>query len=146
MKFPRLTASSWILTTKYNPMYGIAGGIIITLLFQSSSAATGVLIVLAEKGLIDMTTAAFVVYGNNIGSCISSVIVGATSPLAAKRVAIAHIMLNILGVLIFLPITKLLTLCTAYIAPDFPGQIALMHTIFNIMSSNQPCIHASENC
>ena len=124
-----------LLTTKYNPMYGIAGGIIITLLFQSSSASTGVLIVLAEKGLIDMTTAAFVVYGNNIGSCISSVIVGATSPLAAKRVAIAHIMLNILGVLIFLPNTNLLTLCTAYLAPDFPGQIALMHTIFNILSS-----------
>lgn len=124
-----------LLVAKYNPLYGIIGGIIITLLFQSSSAATGVLIVLAEKGLIDMTTAAYVVYGNNIGSCISSVIVGATSPLAAKRVAVAHIMLNILGVLVFLPITNVLTSSISYIASDFAGQIALIHTIFNILCS-----------
>lgn len=124
-----------LLTAKYNPMYGIIGGIIITLLFQSSSAATGVLIVLAEKGLIDLNTAAYVVYGNNIGSCISSVIVGATSPLAAKRVAVAHIMLNILGVIVFLPITNLLTTSISYIASDFAGQIALIHTVFNILCS-----------
>ncbi|EGO64090.1 Na/Pi cotransporter family protein [Acetonema longum] len=125
------------LLTKYhrNPLYGIAAGVIITLIFQSSSAATGVLIVLAERGLIDMTTAAYIVYGNNIGSCISSVIVGAAAPLAAKRVAAAHIVLNILGVMIFLPVTHLLTLSAAYLVPDFPGQIALIHALFNILSS-----------
>ncbi|MCE5285846.1 MAG: Na/Pi symporter [Pelosinus sp.] len=124
-----------ILVTKYNPFYGILGGIIVTLLFQSSSAATGVLIVLAEKGLIDITTAAYVVYGNNIGSCISSVIVGAASPLAAKRVAAAHIMLNVLGVLVFLPFTNVLTMCTTELSSDFAGQIALIHTFFNILCS-----------
>lgn len=124
-----------LLAAKDNPIYGIIGGIIITVLFQSSSAATGVLIVLAEKDLIDLTTAAYVVYGNNIGSCISSVIVGATAPLAAKRVAVAHIMLNILGVLVFLPITNLLTTSISYISSDYAGQIALVHTVFNILCS-----------
>lgn len=118
-----------------NPYYGILAGIIATMLFQSSSAATGLLIVLAEKGFIDMATAAYVVYGNNIGSCISSLIVGAASPLAAKRVAAAHIMLNVFGCLLFLPFTKVLTMCAAYLAADFAGQIALMHTIFNILCS-----------
>jgi phosphate:Na+ symporter len=124
-----------ILLTKYNPLYGILGGIIVTLLFQSSSAATGVLIVLAEKGLIDITTAAYVVYGNNIGSCISSLVVGAASPLAAKRAAAAHIMLNILGVVVFLPLTNILTMCSAYISSDFAGKIAFIHTVFNILCS-----------
>lgn len=118
-----------------SPLFGILGGIIITLLFQSSSAATGILIVLAEKGIIDITSAAFIVYGNNIGSCISSVIVGAASPLSAKRVAAAHIMLNIVGVIIFAPLTHGLTLLVAYMSSDFAVQIALMHTVFNVLCS-----------
>ena len=57
--------------------------------------------VLAADGIIDLTTASYVVYGNNIGSCLSSIIVGAAGTLAAKRVAVAHVLLNILGVVFF---------------------------------------------
>lgn len=124
-----------LIAAQKNPFLAIAGGIITTLVFQSSSAATGVLIVLAEEGLLDAVTAAYVVYGNNIGSCISSVIVGAAAPLAARQVAVAHIMLNILGVLVFLPVTGVLTQTAAYLASDFAGQIAYIHTLFNILSS-----------
>jgi phosphate:Na+ symporter len=124
-----------LVMAKENPIYGILGGIVITMLFQSSSAATGILMILADKGFIDTVTAAYIVYGNNIGSCISSVIVGAAAPLAAKRVAMAHIVLNILGVFIFLPMTHLLTTVTAYLSDDFASQVALIHTIFNIISS-----------
>ena len=124
----------FILATN-NPIYGILGGAVITMLCQSSSAATGIVMVLAAQDLIDITTAAYIVYGNNIGSCISSVIVGATAPLAAKRVAVAHIMLNILGVTIFLPMTNLLTATTSYLSSNFAEQVALTHTIFNIISS-----------
>jgi phosphate:Na+ symporter len=124
-----------LLVAQRNPFFAIGGGMLLTLLFQSSSAATGVLIVLAEKGMVDMITAVYVVYGNNIGSCISSVIVGVASPLAARRVAAAHIMLNILGVLLFLPFTNLLAVFTAKLTSDFAGQIAYVHTLFNILSS-----------
>ena len=124
-----------LIAAQKNPFLAIAGGAITTLVFQSSSAATGVLIVLAEEGLLDAVTAAYVVYGNNIGSCISSVIVGAAAPLAAKQVAVAHIMLNILGVLAFLPVTGVLTQAAAYLTADFAGQIAYIHTMFNILSS-----------
>jgi phosphate:Na+ symporter len=124
-----------LIAAQNNPFLAIAGGTITTLVFQSSSAATGVLIVMAEEGLLDPVTAAYVVYGNNIGSCISSVIVGAAAPLAAKQVAAAHIMLNILGVLAFLPVTGVLTQAAAYFATDFAGQIAYIHTMFNILSS-----------
>jgi phosphate:Na+ symporter len=125
----------YLLSAKENPFYGILGGIIITLLFQSSSAATGVLMVLASDGIIDLTTATYVVYGNNIGSCFSSLIVGATASLAAKRLAAAHILLNVLGVIVFLPLTNILTKTATYLTADFAGQVATVHTLFNIISS-----------
>jgi len=129
------TFIDYIVAAKENPLYGILGGIIMTLLFQSSSAATGVIMVLASDGIIDLTTASFVVYGNNIGSCLSSIIVGATATLAAKRVAVAHVLLNILGVILFFPFTKLLTTTATYLTADFAGQVATVHTFFNIISS-----------
>ncbi|MEG6585859.1 Na/Pi cotransporter family protein [Dendrosporobacter sp. 1207_IL3150] len=129
------TAIQYILSSQSNPLYGIAGGILITMLFQSSSAATALLMILAGDGLINLTSAAYVVYGNNIGSCISSVIVGAAAPIAAKRVAAAHIILNIVGAALFLPFTNFLTNLIALHVTDFASQVALVHTLFNIISS-----------
>ncbi|MDF2635727.1 MAG: Na+/Picotransporter [Pelosinus sp.] len=141
------TVIDYLLSAQENAVYGIIGGIIITLLFQSSSAATGVLMVLASDGIIDLTTATYVVYGNNIGSCLSSFIVGVTASLSAKRLAVAHILLNVLGVIIFLPLTSLLTKTATYLTADFAGQVAIVHTLFNIISSLAvlPIIHQYAN-
>jgi len=129
------TVIDYLVAAKENSLYGIMGGIIMTLLFQSSSAATGVIMILASDGIIDLTTASYVVYGNNIGSCLSSIIVGAAGTLAAKRVAVAHVLLNMLGVVFFLPLTDLLIRTATYITADFAGQVAVVHTLFNIISS-----------
>ena len=129
------TVIDYLAAAKENSLYGILVGVIVTLLFQSSSAATGVIMVLASDGLIDLTTASYVVYGNNIGSCLSSIIVGAAGTLAAKRVAVAHVVLNILGVVFFLPLTGVLIRTATYITADFAGQVAVIHTLFNIISS-----------
>ncbi len=129
------TVIQYLTIARRNPLYGILGGIIMTFLFQSSSAATGVLMMLATEGIIDLTTAAYVVYGNNIGSCLSSVVVGATAPLAAKRIAVSHIVLNVLGVAAALPFTSLLIAAANWFTADFARQVALVHTIFNIISS-----------
>ena len=141
------TVIDYLLASQENSLYGIIGGIIITLLFQSSSAATGVLMVLASDGIIDLTTATYVVYGNNIGSCLSSFIVGVTASLAAKRLAVAHILLNILGVIIFFPVTGVLTKIATSLTADFAGQVAIVHTLFNIISSLAvlPIIHQYAN-
>ncbi len=141
------TVIDYLLSAKENPLYGIIGGIIITLLFQSSSAATGILMVLASDGIIDLTTATYVVYGNNIGSCLSSLIVGVTASLSAKRLAAAHILLNILGVIIFLPLTNILVKTATYLTADFAGQVAIVHTLFNIISSLAvlPVVHQYAN-
>lgn len=141
------TIIDYLLASQENSIYAIVGGIIITLLFQSSSAATGVLMVLASDGIIDLTTATYVVYGNNIGSCLSSFIVGVTASLAAKRLAVAHILLNVLGVIIFFPITGILTKIATSLTADFAGQVAIVHTLFNIISSLAvlPIIHQYAN-
>lgn len=125
----------YLVAAKTNPIYGVLGGIVITLLFQSSSAATGILMLFADEGIVDLTTSAYVVYGNNIGSCLSSVVVAAGAPLAARRVAMSHIILNILGVLAALPFTYQLTDVAASLTSDFAGQVAIVHTIFNVVSS-----------
>ena len=129
------TVIDYLAAAKENSLYGIMVGIIITLLFQSSSAATGIIMILAGDSIIDLTTASYVVYGNNIGSCLSSIIVGFAGTLAAKRVAAAHVLLNILGVIVFLPLTGFLTATATYITADFTGQVAVVHTLFNIISS-----------
>lgn len=118
-----------------NAFHGITAGILTTFLCQSSSAATAILMALADEDLINLTTAAYIVYGNNIGSCLSSVVVSAVAPTAAKRVALSHVLLNVLGVLLFLPLTGTMTALTARFSSDFPSQIAMYHTLFNVISS-----------
>ncbi|HWQ61942.1 MAG TPA: Na/Pi symporter [Negativicutes bacterium] len=117
------------------PLYGIGAGILLTFMFQSSSAATGLLMALADQGLVSLTAAAYGVYGNNIGSCLSSLVVAFAAPVAARRVAVAHVVLNFAGVAVFLPFTGCLTRAASGLTADFAGQIALIHTIFNLVSS-----------
>lgn len=125
----------YLIAAKSSPLYGILSGIVITLLFQSSSAATGLLMSLSSDGLLDVQTATYVVYGNNIGSCLSSVVVAAGAPLAAKRVAMSHIVLNVLGVMLAFPFTHQIAQITINLSSEFSGQIAIIHTMFNIVSS-----------
>ncbi|MDR7866016.1 MAG: Na/Pi symporter [Sporomusaceae bacterium] len=129
------TVVRWLASAGQNPLAGIGGGILLTFLFQSSSAATGLLMALADEGTIGLTAAAYGVYGNNIGSCLSSLVVGAAAPLAAKRVAMAHIVLNLAGVTVFLPFTALFVQAAALLADGFAARVAAMHTLFNIVSS-----------
>ncbi len=129
------TVVSWLAAAGERPLAGIGGGLLLTFCLQSSSAATGLLMALAGDGAIGPDAAAYGVYGNNIGSCLSSLAVGSTAPLAAKRVAMAHIVLNLGGVMFFLPATALLVRAAAFFTSDAAAQVAAMHTIFNLVSS-----------
>ncbi len=127
--------TEYLVMANSQPLYGIWGGILATMMFQSSSAATVLLMLLADMGLVDINTAAYVIYGNNIGSCLSSVVFSAAAPVAARRVAMSHILLNVLGVIIFFPLTQWLIWAAGLFADDFSGQVAVIHTLFNIISS-----------
>ena len=124
-----------LLSANTEPLYALAAGIGVTFLFQSSSAATAILMTLAEEGLVHLTTAAYIVYGNNIGSCLSSLAVSIVTPPAARQVAVAHIFLNIIGVVIFWPMTNLLVHFTHWVTADFAAGVAFLHTLFNVLSS-----------
>lgn len=115
--------------------HGILAGVLITFMFQSSSAATIMLMTLTENGVFSLATAACIVYGSNLGSCLSSVLVSSVASLAAKRVAAAHVLVNIVGILLFLPVTEQLVRITGYFTADPALHVATIHTVFNIVSS-----------
>ncbi len=127
------------LMTKFsNPVLGILAGAVFTAVIQSSSASVGILQALAISGLIDFNSAVFVLFGQNIGTCITAVLASIGTSRSAKRTTLIHLMFNLIGTTIFtvlcltLPITELV----GNITPDKPAaQIANMHTIFNIVTT-----------
>ncbi|MBP2645334.1 MAG: Na+/Picotransporter [Firmicutes bacterium] len=129
------TVLTYLENASHQPLLGISGGVLLTLLFQSSSASTALLMSLTGQGLIDLTAAAYSVYGNNIGSCIPSLLVGLTAPLTAKRVAVSHLILNVLGVVCFFPFTQHIIKMATLLSVNLPEQVAMIHTLFNIISS-----------
>lgn len=124
-----------IVSAKESCWHGITAGVLITFLFQSSSAATAMLMSMAEANIFGLTSAAYIVYGANLGSCLSSVLVSVFAPLAAKRVAAAHVLLNLMGIIIFLPATDQLIFLVRQFSAEPDIQVAAMHTIFNALSS-----------
>ncbi len=127
------------LMTKFNnPLLGILAGAAFTAVIQSSSASVGILQALAVAGLVDFKAAVFVLFGQNIGTCITAVLASIGTNRAAKRTTIIHLSFNLIGTAIFTTACLLLPVTdwVASIAPDnMSMQIANMHTIFNITTT-----------
>lgn len=119
-----------------NPLLGVLLGFIITLIMQSSAATIGLLIALGSEGLIPITAALYIVYGDNIGTCTTALISSIGSSRNARRVALIHLMFNIIGTLIFvLFLGKPLYSIVTYFNPtDVARQIANAHSLFNIVN------------
>lgn len=127
-----------MITTFSNPILGILGGTLFTALVQSSSAAVGILQALAGSGLIPFSSAVFVLFGSNIGTCITAVLAAIGTNRAAKRTTIIHLLFNVIGTIVFT------ILCVSLPIADWVGsltpgnavaQIANMHTIFNVATT-----------
>lgn len=127
------------LMTKFsNPVLGILAGMIFTAIIQSSSASVGILQTLASSGLISLSNAVYVLFGQNIGTCITAVLASIGTGRSAKRTTIIHLMFNIIGTIIFTAICILtpLTSLIEWLTPDkVSAQIANMHTLFNIATT-----------
>lgn len=127
------------LMTKFsNPVLGILAGMIFTAIIQSSSASVGILQSLAKTGLIALPNAVYVLFGQNIGTCITAVLASIGTSRSAKRTTIIHLMFNLIGTTLFTAVC-ILTPMTDFVASLTPGnvsaQIANMHTIFNIVTT-----------
>ena len=128
--------TEWIVNYGHNPLFGVALGFIMTLALQSSSATIGVLIALASQGVLPFTTALYIIFGDNIGTCTTALISSLGTSRRGKQVAVIHLSINIIGTIYFmLFLTGILTnIVTSMDATDVARQIANAHTLFNIVN------------
>ena len=124
-----------ILTSFENPFLGIIAGAVFTALIQSSSATTGIVITLASSGSITLEAGIPLILGANIGTCITALLAGLKATRDAKRVAIGHVLFNVIGVLVFCFWIPVFADLVAQTTDNVPRQIANAHTIFNIVST-----------
>ena len=124
-----------ILTSFENPFLGILAGAIFTALVQSSSATTGIVITLASGGSITLEAGIPLIFGANIGTCVTAMLAGLNASRDAKRVAIGHVTFNVLGVLLFCFWIPTFSEMVAQTSSNIPRQIANAHTFFNIFAS-----------
>ncbi len=137
-----------LMTRLENPIMGILVGALFTGLVQSSAATTGIAIVMASEGLMSLPAGIALALGANIGTCVTAILAAIGKPVAAKQAAAAHIVFNILGVLIWLPLIDVLAQLATFASPvhpeltgaarmaeEVPRQIANAHTIFNVANT-----------
>ena len=127
------------LMTKFsNPVLGILAGAVFTAVIQSSSASVGILQALASNGLIGLPSAVFVLFGQNIGTCITAVLASIGTSRNAKRTTIIHLTFNFIGTAVFTAVcilTPLTSLVESWTPTNVSAQIANMHTLFNIVTT-----------
>ena len=134
-----------LMRNMQDPLLSIAIGAAFTALVQSSSATTGIVIVLASQGLITLETGIGLILGANIGTCVTAFISAIGRPREALQAAWAHIIFNVAGVLLWVFFIAQFADVVRSISPvsenlsgidrmltDTPRQIANAHTIFNL--------------
>ncbi|XOQ43978.1 MAG: Na/Pi-cotransporter II-like protein [Clostridium sp.] len=127
-----------IITNFQNPIIGLIAGAIFTAVIQSSSATVGVLQSLALSGLIDLKSVVFVIFGLNIGTCVTAILSSIGTNKTARRAAIVHLLFNVLGAVLFTVITIITPFAQliVYLSPDnVLFQIFLVHIIFNVVTT-----------
>lgn len=127
-----------LLTKFENPVLGIISGVVFTALIQSSSASVGILQALAGSGVIGLNSAAFVLFGQNIGTCVTALLASIGTSRNAKRTTVIHISFNVIGTVIFTTlciVTPLIAIVQGWTPKNAPAQIANLHTLFNIVTT-----------
>lgn len=119
------------------PLVLVLNGLVITAIVQSSSAVTGIMIILAGKGLVTFKSAVFLTLGANVGSCFSVVFASLNKSLPARRASVFNLVFNCLGAIMFLPIALFFSdyLCSIFLkgSADVKRAIANFHTVFNFL-------------
>jgi phosphate:Na+ symporter len=136
------------ITTLSHPLSAALVGALFTAIIQSSAATTGIVIVLAGQGLIDLETAIAVALGANIGTCATAGLAVIGKPREAVRAALVHVLFNVAGVLIWIGLIPQLAQLVQIISPGggtiegaaraaaaAPRQVANAHTIFNVANT-----------
>jgi phosphate:Na+ symporter len=131
-----------------HPLLGALVGALFTAVVQSSSATTGILIVMASQGLIGLEPAIAIALGANIGTCVTAALASIGKPREAVRAALVHTVFNVAGVMIWIAFIPQLAELAQWLSPtaeglsgldrlaaETPRQIANVHTFFNVMNA-----------
>lgn len=117
------------------PALGVVAGVAFTGVIQSSSVVTVALIGLARQGLMDLGSAVAVALGSNVGTCVTTLIASVGASRTARRAALLHLVFNVAGVVLVLPVFRAFVKLVEAVSPPDPGHgIANAHTLFNMLS------------
>lgn len=126
-----------LLTLFSNPIAGLAAGALMTAIVQSSSAAIGILQAMALSGGVTFSAAMPIVMGQNIGTCVTTLISGIGASKNARRAAFVHLYFNAIGAAVFMAVLYGINAVRRFEFFDAavtPVAIATIHTVFNVFS------------
>jgi phosphate:Na+ symporter len=138
-----------LMVTMENPLIGIMIAAAFTGLVQSSSATTGIVIVMATEGLVSLPAGIALAFGANIGTCVTAMLAAIGKPRIAVQAAVVHLLFNIFGVALWFffipyladfviwlsPAADASLTGQAKLAAEAPRQIANAHTVFNVANT-----------
>ena len=124
-----------LLYAEIHPWLGVVAGTVLTAIITSSSASTALTLTLAKAGALSLSAAITVVFGNNVGTCITAVLASIGGSKPVQRVAATHVLLNVAGVVVFMLFLKPFTNLIVSLSADVSHQVALAHILFNVISS-----------
>ncbi|MCR4402147.1 MAG: Na/Pi cotransporter family protein [Firmicutes bacterium] len=127
----------WMANLGEKPILGVLAGLAMTMIIQSSSATIGLLMAAASQGIVGFDAAVPVLFGDNIGTCITAVLASVGANLSARRTAVVHVLFNVFGTILFLGLLQLFKTFVYMVTPssDIARLIANAHTSFNVLNT-----------
>ena len=133
LKYPSF--SNLLVTMGQHPYIGIIAGLVVTAITQSSTAVTSMAVAMGMNHAISLEGAIGIILGANIGSCITGLVASLGQARTARQASIAQIMINVFGVLLFLPFIDQYSHLISLTSNVLARQIANAHTVFNVVVS-----------
>lgn len=122
----------YILSFNQNILFIILIGIVSSVILQSSSVVTGLVLVFVGNGTISIIQAVGLILGANIGTTSTVLIASTAMGKDGKKVALTHLLFNFVGVIIFLPVLKYFIIFVEWIGGDVVHKVANIHLLFNL--------------
>ncbi len=128
------TIKNIIINLNNNNFKSIFAGTIITAIIQSSGAFIAIVQKLTKKSVISVKLGINLMMGSNVGTTFSDLIPALLGSINGKRLALIHIIYNVLGVLLFIPVIPIFLKLFSHIY-NKGLIISLAHIVFNVLSS-----------
>lgn len=129
------TVYNWLLTTNEYPTLAVAGGIVLSGIIQSSTAAIAIAMSLMNESILTLPTGISIMLGANIGTCTTALLASIGGNKESKLVAFAHMWINVIGFAIFFPFINVFSIFVEQLTSTPSFQLAHATLIFNVVST-----------